>query len=123
MFRRSLVAVSSALFLAPLVTAAPSPPAAPGADKPVRTAPSTRGDVTFATMLDRIRVAAESGDWANKGWRDRDLEEGLNGLLEQAMRATGRKGLELPVEFDLVRPAAVDAPVGGGGRLHNKLWV
>jgi len=127
MSRQSVLALAVISLLAshvPTAVAAPSPPAEPGADRrAVRTEPSTRGDVTFATMLDRIRVAAESGDWANKGWRDRDLEEGLNGLLEQAMRATGRKGLELPVEFDLVRPAAVDAPVGGGGRLHNKLWV
>lgn len=76
---------------------------APGADDDL-----TLKLITFNEVLAEIRKAQESGDWKSAAWKPFDTKNWLEHLLAEVKRATKREKLELPVEFEKVKPAVGD---------------
>ena len=61
--------------------------------------------VPFDVVLQRVAKATKSNDWTKDGWSDLQLESSLTALLDRLHEITKKKNMELPVEFDSVRPA------------------
>jgi hypothetical protein len=71
----------------------------------------------FEQVIGRIRKAAASGEWKKPDWKDAQLEDALDKLVEAAKATSGKQALKLPVKFQDVSATAVLGPARMQGGL------